>query len=254
MFSSFPLVAYPKGYFILLILVPILVCLSSQDYVSLFPAQLTAAHPVPHVQILITQATWQAVAEESIFFSIVQNGMNIRRSYKASENAYPALHTSNWFQLLWKTPKAMLGKAFYFRPVQQVTSVVHLVRIHSCSGDTGTPHPLHTTPYSDRIPTSSTGYSWDCKLPEHSIELTGTCLDLRGTSAFLSANCRSHKLCFTDSLCIYFAALEGMRWTLVVCVTLCVTAEWLDRLSWWSSTALHHQSTIHPHGVGLWQN
>ena len=64
-------------------------------HVSLFPAQLTAAYPLQHVQVLITQATGPAAAVESTFFSVVHNVMNIRRPYEKNENAYLALHTSN---------------------------------------------------------------------------------------------------------------------------------------------------------------
>lgn len=107
-------------------------------------------------------------------------------------------------------------------------------------------HTLHNTPYSDKIPTRSTRCSRDCKLPKHSTELTETCLDLWESSSFLSAKCRSHKLCFTDSLCVYFEAVEGTRSSLIVHVTLFIITEWLDWLSWWSSTALHTKTLFVP--------
>lgn len=130
------------------------------------------------------------------FFSIVQNVMSIRRPYKKNESTYLILHTSNWFQLIWKMSKAILSKALHFRPVQKITFVVHLVRINSCSRGTGMRHTLYNTAFSDKIPTRSTGYSRDCKLSKHSVELTETCLDLGESSSFPSAKCRSQRTIF----------------------------------------------------------
>lgn len=160
-FPELPSSDRPKRYFILMIIVTILECSSSQGYT--FDCFQHCCIPSAAFMNSHYSGTTASSCRRKFFFLWSKIWWILEDLTKIVKMC--TLPTSNWSQSIWEVTKTILSKALDFIPVQQITFAVHLVRINSFSRGTGIQCTWYNTPYSDQILTRSDGYRGMASFP-----------------------------------------------------------------------------------------